>query len=751
MHQRRNAHPSLDELTAFDRGQLDAAERAAVEEHVATCDACCLRLDAVGDDDLIALLRASAGPMSPAASRDTRSQLADTPCPAEERTQVEPPAELVDHPRYRMLTWLGAGGMGVVFKAEHRLMERTVALKIIQKSLTERTEAVERFRQEVKAAARLSHPNIVVAYDAEQAGDLHFLVMEYIEGTSLDHVVQSRGRLPVAQACDLARQVALGLQHAHERGMIHRDIKPQNLLLTPAGQVKILDFGLARFCLENSGGSLTAPGVILGTPEYVAPEQALDARQADARADIYSLGCTLYFLLAGRPPFPEGSALQKLMAHQQHTPPALADVRPDVPAQFVRIVERLMAKDPAQRCQTAAEVAEQLAPFAVADTSSLAVTPQDLPGRPADAPTISFADEQRAYAARHRRWLTLLIAAVAAPFAVLLSYSLFWRMHEASRKGETEAVPPSEEREPLADGEISHIGGHSGPFTRAVFAPDCRRALVAGLDFNVYLWDLEKDNVDNRLDGAIGELKGHTARPMSFAFSRDGRRVLSGGMDNTVRLWDLEQRRLLWTFEKHTSWVRGVDFVAESGLAISGDNHGRVLLWDTRDGRLIHSFVGHEAVVFSVMASRSGRLAVSTSDDRTVRVWDLPLIHEGHCLRGHEDRATCAVLSEDERLVVSGSIDQTVRVWDVVKERTRWVLRGHAAIINAVAISADGRQALSADQTGVMCLWDLENGEKLRVYKMPVTQVIRGVAFCPDRRRIVSAGDDGIFRFWRLP
>lgn len=750
LHDLREAHPSLDELTAFDRGHLQSEEREAVERHVAACASCCNRLEALGDDELIVLLRSSAVLSSSVALGDTQDlspNAHDTP-PQEDSLAAAVPPELADHPRYRVLAPLGTGGMGIVYKAEHRLMQRIVALKIIHKRLTERTDAVERFRQEVKAAARLGHPNIVAAYDAEQAGDLHFLVMEYIEGTNLDQLVRSQGSLPVALACEIARQAALGLQHAHERGMVHRDLKPHNLLLTSTGQVKILDFGLARFGSESNGASLTEPGTVLGTPDYIAPEQARDARQADIRADIYSLGCTLYFLLAGRPPFPEGSALQKLMAHQERTPPSLATIRPDVPDGLAHIVERLLAKNPAQRFQTPAEVAEQLTCYAAGDPSSpFAVLPSFQKSN-VDTQAMLLATEPRPKYQVQRRWLTTSIA-TALLLALLLCGLIGWWMHGWGWRKQSETGPVSAENELLPEGEIGRIDGPVGLCFRAVVAPDCRHALVAGLDFNVYLWNLE-----NGRDGKSGEvvqLKGHTGRPMSFAFAHDGRRALSGGMDATVRLWDLEQRRLLRTFDKHTSWVRAVDFVGETGLAISGDNHGRVLLWDTRDGQLVHEFRGHEAVVYSIMASRSGRLAVSTSDDRTVRVWDLSLIHEAHCLRGHEDKTVCAVLSADDRLVVSGSADHTVRVWDIATEQIRWVLRGHDASISAVAISADSRRALSGDVSGTIRLWDLENGEKLRVYKLPVKQIIRAIAFCPDDQRIISAGDDGIFRFWRLP
>ena len=194
---------------------------------------------------------------------------------------------------------------------------------------------VERFHREVKAAALLAHPNIVTAYDADQAGDAHFLIMEFVEGVSLAQKVQQDGPLPIAQACAYIRQAALGLQHASERGMVHRDVKPHNLMLTPAGQVKILDFGLARLMREtallNAGTSpptagqaitgaasnLTDAGIVVGTVDFIAPEQAADPSRADVRADIYSLGCTLYYLLAGHAPFAEGTVLDKLAAHRR--------------------------------------------------------------------------------------------------------------------------------------------------------------------------------------------------------------------------------------------------------------------------------------------------------------------------------------------------------------------------------------------------------------------------------------------------
>lgn len=361
-------HPSPRELAAFGLGHLDDESRARIEQHVAECSACCQRLRAVPDDTLLARLRSAVTPQDATLAM---SEISDVP------SSQAIPAELADHPRYRIVRFLGAGGMGVVFQAIHRLMERPVALKLLSRSLTSEQRAVERFRQEVKAAARLAHPNIVAAHDAEQAGDMHFLVMEYVDGVSLAKLVESQGRLPIAHACNFIRQAALGLQHAHERGMVHRDIKPHNLMVTRQGQVKILDFGLARLGRaaspshdgpvtgqEHQSGSITAVGTMLGTPDYIAPEQIFDSRSADIRSDIYSLGGTFYFLLAGHAPFPQGTLTDKIVSQRESSAPPVRELRDDVPQEVADIVAKMLAKNPAERYQTPAEVAKALARWA---------------------------------------------------------------------------------------------------------------------------------------------------------------------------------------------------------------------------------------------------------------------------------------------------------------------------------------------------------------------------------------------------
>ncbi|QDU64276.1 Serine/threonine-protein kinase PknB [Planctomycetes bacterium Pan216] len=389
MTESQGVHPTPDELTDFGLGRLDATKNAEIERHIAHCDQCCAFLGSLPNDTLMNRLRRSDTVTEAIGKKGTFRP--------DWRGLVDAMVvkELSDHPRYRIIRSLGAGGMGTVFQAEHRLMERQVALKIISPQLLEDAKAIERFRLEVKAAARLHHPNIVTAYDAEQVGDLHMLVMEFVDGKSLSEVVKLKGPLPVGHACHYIRQAAIGLSHAAQLGMVHRDIKPHNLMLTRKGQVKILDFGLARFAREATTAedadsdtvtALTHDGVVLGTPDYMAPEQARDARTADIRADIYSLGCTLYYLLVGRPPFHGRTTVGKLMAHGGEEPDSITELREDIPPEIETILRQMMAKRPDDRFQTPEEIAQSLAPYAKAAKGTNQRRPRETPSSIPQAP-----------------------------------------------------------------------------------------------------------------------------------------------------------------------------------------------------------------------------------------------------------------------------------------------------------------------------------------------------------------------------
>jgi serine/threonine protein kinase len=370
---------------------------------------------------------------------------------------------------YVLLERIGEGGMGQVFKARNWKLGKIVALKLIRKERLARPDAVRRFQREVRAAAALSHPNIVAAYDADEIDGTHVLVMECVDGAiDLARLVRQNGPLPVEKACEYIRQTAVGLQHAHERGMIHRDIKPHNLLATADGtRVKILDMGLARRSQggddDDGSGTMTLEGVVMGTPDYIAPEQALSAHTVDGRADLYSLGCTLYFLLTGQPPFPGGSPLEKFIKHREEPPPSLEQLRPGVPPQIARLTYWLLAKNPDDRAPSAAAVVEALNGAAIPATES-AFRPLPRHVESADTAASNTSLPETAFPLHDSTHLTplpapapavvsrrLLVAAGAAFLALVsmaMSMAVVWVA--VSWRGGGDSVPEPEPSAPQA-------------------------------------------------------------------------------------------------------------------------------------------------------------------------------------------------------------------------------------------------------------------------------------------------------------
>jgi serine/threonine protein kinase len=262
---------------------------------------------------------------------------------------------------HKLLGHLGSGGMSSVYLAEHILMKHQRAIKVLPKSKLGKNSYLERFQREAKAIASLNHPNIVRAYDINNEKDTHYLVMEYVEGADMQNLVRKHGPLPYAVAADYIAQAARGLHHAHEAGLIHRDVKPANLLVNKDGVVKVLDLGLALFS-EDTDASLTMEynDKVLGTADYLPPEQAINSHKIDSRADMYGLGCTLYFLLTGHPPFPDGSIASRIIKHQNSMPPDIRKERVDCPGELDGVCVKMMQKDPKFRYTSCLQVAEIL-------------------------------------------------------------------------------------------------------------------------------------------------------------------------------------------------------------------------------------------------------------------------------------------------------------------------------------------------------------------------------------------------------
>ena len=319
------------------------------------------------------------------------------------------PGERLGH--FELLQYVGGGGMGKVFRALDTRLARSVALKILSPEHAADRETVLRFQNEAQSAARLDHDNIARVYYVGEDRGLHYIVFEFIEGVNVRDLVESKGPLPLAEAVSYTLQVADALAHAAERNVVHRDIKPSNLLITPAGQAKLIDMGLARLReVDAAAADLTASGVTLGTFDYISPEQARDPRNTDVRSDIYSLGCTFFYMLTGRPPFLGGTMLQKLLQHQADQPPDLRQFRPELPEDVNRILRKMLAKDPHHRYASPMELVNDL--LWVARAAGL---------RPA-APggrtwTVPIAPVVPSYY-RHLPWVVSLLALVAIVVAL---------------------------------------------------------------------------------------------------------------------------------------------------------------------------------------------------------------------------------------------------------------------------------------------------------------------------------------------
>jgi hypothetical protein len=355
--------------TTIDLGRQEIADPSVTEDHVP------------GDEESSRKPTPAGEPVpagEPGTRRDRRPHDDSSAAP-------EAPAHIG---RYQILGRLGGGGMGVVYRARHTALGKTVALKVLPKLRIHDPESVRRFQREMIAVGRLEHPHIVTAHDAGEADGVHYLTMELVEGSDFARLLKSRGTLGIADVCELVRQAAAGLAYVHEQGLVHRDVKPSNLMLAHGGQVKVLDLGLALVHQSEVGGDLsTSSNAALGTVDYMAPEQTGDAHRVDPRADIYSLGCTLFFLLAGRPPFcsPQFvSTPQKMLAHVQCPPPSIASLRADVPPALAVALERALAKNPNDRFATMDEFAAALTPLATgADTRRLQT---DLPRKTVATP-----------------------------------------------------------------------------------------------------------------------------------------------------------------------------------------------------------------------------------------------------------------------------------------------------------------------------------------------------------------------------
>jgi WD40 repeat protein/serine/threonine protein kinase len=700
---------------------------------------------------------------------------------------------------YVLLERLGEGGMGTVFKARNWKLGQIVAIKLIRKERLDNAAAVKRFQREIHACAQLNHPNIVRAFDADEVAGVHLLVMEFVDGIDLAKHVKQSGPLPVAQACECLRQAALGLQHAHEHGLIHRDIKPSNLLLTAQGTVKVLDLGLARMthtASEDSPSTLTESGAVMGTPDYLAPEQARQSHEVDIRADLYSLGCTLYFLLTGKVPFPGGNLGEKLVKNQLDEPMPVEELRPEVPPEVAAIVRRLMAKKPEERYQTPAELEQALRtnvrpavvpviPPRVSTANDSTTAFASIMEPPSTAEAVDSPRRLRQAASR-RRWLWLNVAGgglLLGMLGVLLlllqrSGTATQQTPEPSPGAEVETVKDSkragtlEKRrpepvvimpEPLdlpAGAPVSPLAlvsrpaqvkgvrswtieprGHRGGVWSMAYSPDGGRLASAGTnDGTIRLWE----SATRRL---VHVLVGHRA-VYSVAWSPDGKTLASAGYDDTLRLWDTSSGLLLRTLKAHSGGVWAVAWSPDGKILACGSQDQTVGLWDAPSGLMLRTLKGHSAEVRAVAWSPDGKTVASGSSDNTVRLWEAASGQLLRSLHGHTSSVLAVAWSPDGTILASGSKDQTVRLWERTSGKPLRALQEHTGAVGSVAWLLDGQTLAASDDSSVR-LWQADSGQLLRNL-LPGAHRSTSLAWSPDGKTLASGNGYGTMLFWDI-
>jgi tRNA A-37 threonylcarbamoyl transferase component Bud32 len=590
---------------------------------------------------------------------------------------------------FEILEEINRGGMGVIYKARQIAMKRIVALKAITPSKLELPGARDRFMAEVQASARLNHQNIVQVYDTDLDGPFPYLVMEYVPGIDLLRLVRKGGPLPIPDAVYYIRQAAEGLQHAFEKGLVHRDIKPSNLIVTPApigaselktGKrplVKILDMGLARVVSpeeRDTQPDLTQAGVFLGTPDYVSPEQAEDATQADIRSDIYSLGGSLYYLLTGQVPFPGKTLVEKIRRALTDPPPSAAAKRKEVHPALNAVIRKMMARNPEERYRTPGEVVAAL---------DRAMRGDALPGPDsAFEPESEPAPEAIAQVKAHNGALRGIAVTTTPDGPVLVtagddSKLRMWQLQTLL--------------------EIKTFIGDLGAVEQLVIAPNGKRAATCAIrlttsEMGVQLWDLATGAEQRRLRGPADNIR-------CVAISPDSKAIAAGSDDSMVWVWSSDHHGPKTVCMKgHTGSVTGVVFVSTDSLLSAGAD-GTVRQWELRTGKTKGTLPAGVGPLIA-LAYGGKRVAVA-GNTLAVR---MPTGQFAK-LEGHDGPVLCCAFSPDGRFLVSGGLDGTVRVWSAEEATALTTFPGHTGAVRSVAFDPSGKALFSGGDDGLLQRW----------------------------------------------
>jgi WD40 repeat protein len=640
---------------------------------------------------------------------------------------------------FEVVRVVGRGGMGLVLHGFDTSLHRDVAIKVLDPELSSTKTARQRFCREARAAAAVTHENIVTVHQVNEDNrtGLPYLVMQLVNGESLEQRLRREGRLNVRDVIHLGAQAAAGLSAAHANGLIHRDVKPGNMLIESGERLKLTDFGLAR---ATEDMKLTRTGYVSGTPLYMAPEQAR-GEEVDARADLFSLGVVLYETLAGKPPF-EGNtplAVLRQVADTPHTP--LRRLNADVPEWLEDVIDGLLAKTPDDRIQTAAEVAQVLAAHAHK------VSRQECTTAAEPCPLTGPAALSQVARRKHRRKILTLMA---VPFftGILLGVIGAWAVglidHSTPPNTSSSAVASVVySEEPIGETRNEYISD-GGAVWSADANPDGRTLAVGLEDGRIRLFDMVEGHVKI-------ELTEHTGPVWCIAFHPDGQSFVSASDDGTVKLWNVEKRKALKTWPIG-SGVRAVD-ISKNGMHLAiGDRAGMVQVINLKTQEQV-ALLKHGGSVHTVAFSKPDGLTVaSAGSDKVIKLWDITHKELQQELVGHKGPIYAVTFSPCGQYVASAGWDKVIRIWSTKNGQLTKELKAHDSDVWSVAYddrnSCEGYLA-SAGGDGTVRLWDPETGRELQRIKghKPVAHVVR---FATDGSMLISGGRDGVVRLWTV-
>lgn len=649
---------------------------------------------------------------------------------------------------YELLEEIGHGGMGRVFRARQRRLEREVAVKVLASGGLASRDFTQRFHTEALAAASLDHPNIVSVHEAGEVDGQFFSAMRLVRGGSLaQHLIQKREHFTPGRAVAFTEKLARAVHYAHQRGVLHRDIKPGNVLLDAQGEPHLTDFGLAR--LLESDSSLTGTQAMLGTPSYMSPEQAMGTTVTTG-ADVYGLGAVFYELLTGLPPFSGSTTMETVRLLLEKEPRKPTTIRPALERDLETICMKCLEKDPGKRYGSAEALADDLARWQ---------NHEPITARPPSG-------VYRLRKAWQRNKLAFTAAVGAAAALLLGSAVSSWQALVA-----TKAQKTAEQAQMVAETARHQESQIRLAAERQLYAAKMNLALQAWEQNNLgrvrQLLDetshfpgrgFEWDFWSRQLNLALTSIGPKQGRVFSASFSPDGRWIATGSLHAMASLWDAETGQRLRDFPENNTVVKEVIFTPDGRWLIMGSEDRTVKLWDVASGSKERTFVGHEGQVLSVAVSPDGQRVVSGGQDRTAKIWDIADGKERLSLLGHNDYVEGVNFSPDGGRVVTAGRDHTARVWDATSGHELLLLQGHTGTVRWAEFSPDGKRILTASWDQTARIWDAETGRQVRVLHADrqvhtpglyiPKMALWGAGFSPDGRRAATGCSDGTATVW---